>query len=106
MAVPQNALAIRRMFGRKGNTVRPSPEITSQSSVVPRNGHNRSLHCVHQISEATRPAKNTADAFASAVWDILYNAYRFNAAMYQICHSEGKARGNLQHRSTDWQPAN
>ena len=49
MAVPQNALEICRKFGRKGNTVRSSPEIPNQTSVVPRNGHNRSLHCAYQI---------------------------------------------------------
>ena len=48
MAVPQNTLPIRRMFERKGNTVRSSPEILNQQSVVLRNGHNRSLHCVSQ----------------------------------------------------------
>ena len=26
------------------------------------------------------------------------NAYRLNAAMYQICHCEAVGRGNLQHR--------
>ena len=25
---------------------------------------------------------------------------------YQVCHSEGEARGNLRHRSTPWHPAN
>ena len=44
MAAAQDALPLRRKFGRKGNTVRLSPETTKESSVVPRNGHNRSLH--------------------------------------------------------------
>ena len=29
----------------------------------------------------------------------MYNAYRLNAAMYQICHCEAVGCGNLQHRS-------
>ena len=38
---------------RKGNMVRPPPEIFNIWQAVPRNGHNRSLHCVYQILDVT-----------------------------------------------------
>ena len=44
MAVPQDAPPLCRNLGRRGNTVRIRREKSRRWQLVPRNGHNRSLH--------------------------------------------------------------